>query len=290
MDVVEAHPWSRGEGVKVAVIDTGADTRHPDLRGRIAAADNFVDSDEEQFGRDRHGTEIAGVIAAVANNREGIVGIAPEARLYLYKACWQVAVGADAARCNTFTLARALVAAFDAHAQVINLSLSGPDDPLLHDLIQEGLRRGILFVGALAARQTPGTGFLHQTGVIEVTSSEADEAPGDALHAPGREILTLLPGGHYDFATGDSIATAEVTGVVALLLERNHHLSAALAYRILRDTSVHAGAVHQGAATAGGEYVDACAAVAALVGQGSCLRTAGSDDESAVAQDMKAAR
>ena len=114
MDVIHAHSWSSGEGVKVAIIDTGADTQHQDLRGRIAAAGNFVDSDSEQFRRDRHGTEMAGVIAAVANNHEGIVGVAPEARLLLFKACWQLRLDADAAICNSFTLARALVAALDA--------------------------------------------------------------------------------------------------------------------------------------------------------------------------------
>ncbi|HEY0802927.1 MAG TPA: S8 family serine peptidase, partial [Steroidobacteraceae bacterium] len=76
MDVADAHPWSRGDGVKVAIIDTGVDLRHPDLRGSITAAANFVDADDAQFQRDRHGTEMAGVIAAVANNREGIVGVA----------------------------------------------------------------------------------------------------------------------------------------------------------------------------------------------------------------------
>ncbi len=148
MDVADAHPWSRGEGVKVAIIDTGADIQHADLRDSIAAAVNFVDADDAQFRRDRHGTEMAGVIAAVANNREGIVGVAPNARLLIFKACWQAHSDADAARCNSFTLARALAAAFDAHAQVINLSLAGPDDPLLGDLIREGQHRGILFVGA----------------------------------------------------------------------------------------------------------------------------------------------
>ena len=86
----------------------------------IAAAANFVDADDAQFRRDRHGTEMAGVIAAVANNREGIVGVAPEARLLIFKACWQAHADEDAARCNSFTLARALAAAFDAHAQVVN--------------------------------------------------------------------------------------------------------------------------------------------------------------------------
>jgi subtilisin family serine protease len=268
MDVADAHPWSRGEGVKVAIIDTGADTQHPDLRGKIASAANFVDSDDQQFQHDRHGTEMAGVIAAVANNREGIVGIAPGARLLLFKACWQARLDADAARCNSFTLARALVAALDAHAQIINLSLAGPADPLLSDLISEGLRRGVLFVGAAPVAMPEGQeGLLHHSGVIQVASAGSQAAIGSALYAPGREILTLLPGGHYDFASGDSIATAQVSGVVALLLAKNSALTAADAYRLLRDTSTHVGAV---GADGTGTLVDACAAVVSLIGQGSC--------------------
>jgi hypothetical protein len=272
MDVADAHPWSRGEGVKVAIIDTGADILHPDLRGNIVTAENFVDSDDQQFQRDRHGTEMAGVIAAVANNREGIVGVAPGARLLLFKACWQARLDADAARCNSFTLARALVAAFDAHAQIVNLSLAGPADPLLSELIREGLRRGVVFVGAAPAGASElGDALLSQPGVIEVASAGSPSAHGSALSAPGREILTLLPGGHYDFASGDSIATAQVSGVVALLLARNAGLSADDAYRLLRDTSA------AGSDTGGGGLVDACAAVVSLIGQGSCTAITGAE-------------
>jgi Subtilase family len=266
MDVAEAHPWSRGEGVKIAIIDTGADILHPDLRDSIAAAANFVDADDAQFRRDRHGTEMAGVIAAVANNREGIVGIAPNSRLLIFKACWQAHAGIDDARCNSFTLARALAAAFDAHAQVINLSLAGPDDPLLGDLIREGQRRGVLFVGAATDASEGPNGLLSQTGVIEVASAESAGATiGSVLYAPGREILTLLPGGHYDFASGASIATAQVSGVVALMLAKEPGLSALEAYRLLRDTSAV-----PATAEGGVKGVDACAAMVTLLHQGSC--------------------
>lgn len=262
MDVAGAHPWSRGEGVKVAIIDTGADLRHPDLRDNVATAANFVDSDDQQFQRDRHGTEMAGVIAAVANNGVGIVGIAPAAHLLLFKACWQTRIDADAAQCNSFTLARALVAALDAHAQIVNLSLAGPADPLLNDLIREGVRRGMLFVGAATDdAQEGGLGLLRQPGVIEVASSESRSASPSFVFAPGREILTLLPGGHYDFASGVSIATAQVSGVLALLLAKNPALSASDALHLLRETSSH---------SAEGTLVDACAAVTSLVHRGSC--------------------
>jgi subtilisin family serine protease len=272
MNVMEAQSWSSGEGVKVAIIDTGADTQHQDLRGRIAAADNFVDSDAEQFRRDRHGTEMAGVIAAVANNHEGIVGVAPEARLLLFKACWQLRLDADAANCNSFTLARALVAALDAHVQLVNLSLVGPDDPLLRGLIQEGIRRGILFVGAASDMADGRRGLSQLPGIIEVASAERGSPSDAAVYAPGKDILTLMPGGHYDFASGDSIATAEVTGVVALLLARNHSLTASATSKLLRDTSVRAKAPADRTG-----HVDACAAVVAVVGRGTCAGDAHAD-------------
>jgi subtilisin family serine protease len=276
MDVIDAHSWSSGEGVRVAIIDTGADTQHQDLRGQIAAADNFVDSDTEQFRRDRHGTEMAGVIAAVGNNHEGIVGIAPEARLLLFKACWQLRIDADAANCNSFTLARALVAALDARVQIVNLSLVGPDDPLLRGLIQEGMRRGILFVGAVSDTVDGQRGLSQLPGIIEVARAGVRSSSDAAVYAPGNDILTLMPGGHYDFASGDSIATAQVTGVIALLLAKNRSLTASATSKLLHDTSVRA--------EGGGDattHVDACAAVVALVGQGLCSSDAHGGDPTA---------
>ena len=272
LDAADAHDWSRGDGIRIAVIDTGVDTQHPDLAGVIAETGNFVDGDAERFRRDRHGTELAGVIAAVANNRLGIVGIAPAARLYVYKACWQLHADADAARCNSFTLARALTAAIDAHVQIVNLSLSGPADPLLQGLIDAGQRRGILFVAAAAAEAARG-GVSGQDGVIAVASGGTQGQPGSPLRAPGREILTLLPGGHYDFASGVSLATAHVTGAVALLLARNPHLSADAVYRLLRDTT-NAVAAADGS-DSGEDSINACAAVAAVIGHGRCRDTPG---------------
>jgi hypothetical protein len=288
MNVPEAHPWSTGDGVKVAIVDTGADIEHPDLRGRIAAADNFVDADADRFRRDRHGTEMAGAIAAVANNHEGIVGVAPGVRLYVFKACWQLQDDADAASCNSFTLARALSAALDSHVQIVNLSLSGPDDPLLRELIQEGLRRGVVFVGAVSS-VADGRGFLHQPGVIEVASAESPPSSGTALYAPGRDILTLMPGGHYDFATGDSIATAQVSGVVALLLAAHRVLTADALYRLLRSSSSprESGFGDDGVKAAGA--VNACAAVTSLLGKGICNPPLGSIDAHAEQQGRQIA-
>src|SRR6202011_3028112 len=102
------------------------------------------------------------------------------------------------------------------------------------------LRRGIVFVGAAPSDDAAADeSLMHLAGVIEVASSEARSHDGSVLSAPGREILTLMPGGHYDFASGVSIATAQVTGVIALLLSKNPSLQPAEAYQLLRRTSMH---------------------------------------------------
>jgi hypothetical protein len=218
VEAAQAHATSRGTGVQIALVDTGVDAAHPDLRGRIASTRNLVDRDELRFQRDRHGTEVAGVIAAVANNRQGIVGIAPEATLRVYKACWQRTVAeGGGARCNSFTLAQALSASIDEGAPIINLSLGGPADELLGRLVLHAIRQGRIVVAAAPPNGDLGGFPVGVPGVIVVDSIGRPERPG-VLKAPGHSVLTLVPGGHYDFGNGSSLAAAHVTGVVALLL------------------------------------------------------------------------
>jgi len=259
IDVADAHRWSRGDGVRVAVIDTGIDVEHPDLRQRVVITRNFVDDDSARFRSDRHGTEVAGVIAAIANNKLGIVGVAPGVRIIALKACWQLESGADGARCNSFTVAKALVAAMDAGAQVVNLSLAGPADRLLSALVESGIKRGIVYVGSVSPPPLQGlNGFPGGTpGVLVVDSSETRSPHDHALLAPGNEILTLMPGGHYDFASGSSLATAHVTGTVALLLAQDSKLRPEALQGVLSRTSAR-------------DSINACAAVATVKQQTGC--------------------
>ncbi len=261
IDVADAHRWSRGDGVRVAIIDTGMDVEHPELKNKIVASRNFVDTNATQFRHDRHGTAVAGVIAAIANNKLGIVGVAPGVKLIALKACWQTDDGAAPAHCNSFTLAKALVAAMDEGAQVVNLSLAGPADPLLSALVERGMQRGIAFVGSVSPSPLPTlSGFPAGTrGILAVGASEAQTAEVGTLLAPGNEILTLTPEGHYDFASGSSLATAHVTGTVALLLARNPHLRPEDLYAVLRRTSTRLTAQNRPT-----ESINACAAVATI--------------------------
>jgi subtilisin family serine protease len=235
LGVLEAHRCTRGRGTRIAVIDTGIDTAHPDLRGASATTANFVDRDDGRFQRDTHGTEVAGVIAAQPGNARGIVGIAPDARLLALKACWER--GDGRAACNSFTLAQALAAAIDRGAQVINLSLGGPPDELLTRMVQAAQARGAVVVGAMPPGAVRNGFPVTIAGVIVAGDG------GGAFAAPARDVLTLTPGGRYDFASGSSIAAAQVTAIVALLLERRPGLDAASLERVLR-TSGAAGAPH----------------------------------------------
>ena len=130
LGIARAHTRAQGQGLKIALIDTAVDASHPDLRGRIVRSHSYLPQGMAIGASLRHGTAMAGIIAAVANNHLGIVGIAPQAQIEVFAACWQHPAKADAASCNTFTLAQALAAAIASGAPLVNLSISGPPDPL----------------------------------------------------------------------------------------------------------------------------------------------------------------
>ncbi len=263
IDAAAAQRWSSGEGVSVAIVDTGVDLDHPDLAGRIELSANFIDQNRAAFRSDRHGTAVAGLIAAVANNNVGIVGIAPAARLQIYKACEPLQRQTLEASCNSFTLALALSAAIEAHAQVVNLSLGGPPDALLTQLVQYAEHQGTIFVGAVPEDGSLAGFPVGIAGVIAVDVSGQRSASG-ILYAPGRDIVTLAPAGHYDFGSGSSFATAHVTGAIALLLARVPHVSAQRLRAVLTQTESHAN---------GADSINVCAALAALRPQDDCLHS-----------------
>lgn len=266
LNVSAAHRWSRGEGVRIGIVDTGVDVRHPDLEGRIADYRDFVGSVSRGALPDKHGTAVAGLIGASDGNALGIVGIAPAARLYALRACWSEPGSADA-RCNTLTLAKALIAAIEAKLDVVNLSLGGPADPLLARIVRTGLGRGIVFVGA--APVEPNNRFPTSIPGVIAVDMLGDARTADAmLFAPGEDVLTLVPNGSYDFLSGSSLAAASVSGGIALLLAREPRLSAERIRALLMRSTRHASA--QDGTHAADRSVDLCFAVASLLPDASC--------------------
>jgi subtilisin family serine protease len=179
---------------------------------------NFVD--DSPYRAEIHGTAVAGIIAARANDGVGMVGVAPDATLLALRACWTQTPQSQSGVCNTFTLAKALQYALSERAQVINLSLTGPRDRLLERLLEVAAGRGVVLVGAAgdgAAAAVPAA----SAHVIAVAAGPPPgESPPGRLTAPGTRVLSTLPGGTWGYVSGASFAAAHVSGVAAILLER----------------------------------------------------------------------
>jgi subtilisin family serine protease len=251
--LAELHRFATGRDVRVALVDSAVEANHPDLAGQIAISRNFV------AGRgatsEQHGTNVAGVIAAKANNGLGMAGVAPGARLMALRACWQLSAPPGQAAttvCDSLSLAKAISFAITHGAQVINLSLSGRADRLLGALIDVAGQRRVSVVAAFD-RGLPGGGFpASHPGVVAVADETAGSPPPGVYGAPGRDVPTTQPGGRWGLVSGASFAAAHVSGLLALMRQRRGPGSLALvAFRP-------------------GGAVDACASLARVVGPGPC--------------------
>ncbi len=219
--VAALHQLSRGGASRVGIVDTLVDAHHPDLRTR--ALHQYAFAGESSDGL-LHGTAVAGVIAADGNSGHGLLGIAPDAKLYIYGACRSVADGG--ARCDSFSLAKALERAQRDHLGILNLSLTGPRDELLARLLTALLSEGVIVVAAAdPARPSGGfpaslNGVFGVSGSLNVTAQSATTpTPIDSclqwIFDPER--LSTRAGGGYQFFYGSSMSAAGVSGFAALL-------------------------------------------------------------------------
>lgn len=212
------HRFATGKGVTIAIVDSRIDVHHPDLAGQIAASPDFVS--RRQPEAERHGTGVAGIIAARPNNVMGIAGIAPGARVLGLRACWERPLG-GATVCDTLSLAKALTYALENGADVINLSLTGPQDRLLQTLVGLGISRGVTVVAAVDVKHPQASFPAFVSGVIPVADERLSAGSPAVYIAPGRDIPTTEPEGKWSIVSGSSFAAAHVSGLAALL----HQLS-----------------------------------------------------------------
>jgi subtilisin family serine protease len=214
-DLADLHHIATGHGIKVAVIDSGIQANHPDLSGQLLVNRNFVVGQSEVA--EAHGTGVAGVIAAKSDNRLGIAGVAPGARLLGLRACWQKG---GSTVCDGLSLAKALYFAVQAKADVINLSLSGPDGRLLRTILEAALDRGEVVVTAYDSSKPHGGFPASVPGVIAVSDRSFAAGSGQVYTAPGRDVPTTQPGGRWFLVNGSSFSAAHVSGLAALVRQK----------------------------------------------------------------------
>ena len=215
--------WSATTGnpeILVAVLDTGIDGDHEDLKGKVVTVANFADSSTTNDIHG-HGTHIAGIIAAECDNGIGITGVAPECRLM------NVKVADDKGRCQPLAVAEAIVWAVDNGANVINISIEFREpSPQLEDAVNYAWGQGVIIIAAAGndGSQSPTYPAYYENSIAVAASKQDDTlAPlsnyGNWVDvaAPGFNIYSTLPDDSYGYKTGTSFAAAYVSGLAALL-------------------------------------------------------------------------
>lgn len=220
----QAHALAHGANVTVAVIDSGIDTKHPELANSIA--DNF-DALGSAEGPHVHGTGIAGAIVAHAK----LMGSAPEARIIAIRAFGGTTAGAES---SSYIILRSLNYAAEHGAQIVNMSFAGPKDAVIERAIAATAARGLVMVAAAgnAGAKSPPLYPAANPNVIAVSATDQQDKlfPASnrgnyiAVAAPGVDIFLPAPDGKYQMTSGTSFSAAYVSGVAALLLERNYAL------------------------------------------------------------------
>ena len=223
----EAHRLARGNGVMIAVIDTAIEAAHPELVGRIAGIfDTVADGPSPA---EPHGTEIAGILVAHA----ALTGVAPAAKLLSVRAFR--GGKANPAQSTSLQVLKGIDWAFASGAKVMNMSFTGPMDPLLERIIKAAADKGAIFIAA-AGNNGPKGAPVYPAAYAEVIAVTATDEKdklyrqanrGDyiSVAAPGVDIIAPALRGSYELSSGTSMAAAHVSGVVALLLERDEKLN-----------------------------------------------------------------
>jgi subtilisin family serine protease len=239
----QAHTLTTGDNVRVAVIDSAVDLQSPELAGSIAGTFDTLKSPRKPHA---HGTSIAALIAAHGK----LIGAAPGAKILAVRAFDPD--GGSGAQGSTFNIIKGLDWAVQNRARIINMSFAGPPDPALSRALLAAHKKGVVLIAAAgnAGPKSPPLYPAADPEVIAVSATDADDqlfaqsnrGPQVALTAPGKDILVALPGGGVEVSSGTSYSAAEVSGVAALLIQRDGKLTPNALRRLMEKTAKDLGA------------------------------------------------
>jgi subtilisin family serine protease len=259
----EAHKLADGANVTVAVIDSGIDVKHPELANTIADSFDALGSKE---GPHVHGTGVAGAIASHAR----LMGSAPAARILAIRAFGKALSGAES---TSFVILKGLDYAATHGAQIINMSFAGPKDVLIERGILALAAKGVVMVAAAgnAGAKSPPLYPAANANVIAVSATDAQDklfAASNrggyiAIAAPGVDIFLPAPDEKYQMTSGTSFSAAYISGLAALMLERNPALKPEELRAILMKTAHDLGSPGRDDLFGAGE-ADAFAAVSGV--------------------------
>jgi type VII secretion-associated serine protease mycosin len=227
-------PITTGAGVRVAVIDSGVQSNHPDLSGRLLSGVDFVadgsgstPNTTDPLG---HGTHVTGIIAAVAGNGIGVAGLAPSVRVIPVRVLDENGAGWSA------DIAKGIVYAVDAGAHVINLSLGGSRSSVIGSAVTYAHAQGVTVTAAMGNSKQQGNPTSYPAANLESIAVAAASSSGSVasfsntgdhvdVAAPGVAIKSTVSSGGYATYSGTSMATPYVSALAALMLAKSPGLT-----------------------------------------------------------------
>jgi len=233
-EIRQTRAKNKGEGIKVAILDTGIDYNHPDLENNIKGGISIINDYSTDFiDENGHGSHCAGIIGAIENDI-GVTGVAPKCDLYGIQILGKNGQG------SWDTITKGIYWAIENKMKIISMSLGGPNDyKPLHIAIKKAVENDIIVVvaagnegdGNINTNEFSYPGDYNEVITIGAIDPEKHLANFSntndevKITAPGVDIYSTLPKGNYGILSGTSMACPFVSGIIALMLSENPSLS-----------------------------------------------------------------
>jgi subtilisin family serine protease len=245
MHVREAHKLAKGSNILISVIDSAIDKDHPELLGTVTDSFDPVGGTAKP---DSHGTAMSGALAAHGQ----LEGIAPDAKIIAVRAFAGKNEPAETtqsgAQGTSFHVLRGLDWSYEKNARIVNMSFAGPKDPALSRMIAAAKDKRMVIIAAagnagiasapLYPAADPNVIAVAATDTESKLYIQSNRGAYISVAAPGVDILVAAPNGAYDFSTGTSVATAHVSGVAALILQKQPNLDSDGVRKALKSTAI----------------------------------------------------